>query len=57
MFFEKADLEGPAVMLYANGIAGQDLFEFHVNGLVGLRLSAFAAGKIIPARHAFMAAP
>ena len=34
--------------LYANGVAGQDLFELHVNGLVGLRLSAFAAGKIIP---------
>ena len=34
--------------LYANGVAGQDLFELHVNGLVGLPLSAFAAGKIIP---------
>ena len=56
-FLEKANLEGPAVTLYANGVAGQDLFELHVNGLVGLRLSAFAAGKITPARHSFLAAP
>ena len=37
------------------GVAGQDLFELHVKGLVGLHLSAFAAGEIIPASHAFLA--
>lgn len=57
-FLENADLKGPAAVLYANGASGQDLLEFGVDGLVTeLRLSLFAARKIIAARDAFLALP
>ena len=55
-FLEKADLKAPAAVLYANGVSGKDLAEFGVDSLVAeLRLSAFAARKIIAARNAFLA--
>ena len=55
-FLEKADLKAPAAVLYANGVSGKDLVEFGVDSLVAeLRLSAFAARKIIAARDAFLA--
>ena len=55
-FLEKADLKGPAAVLYANGVSGKDFAEFGVAGLVAeLRLSPFAARKIIAARDAFLA--
>ena len=57
-FLETADLEGPEATLYANGVSGKELYEFGVHGLVAdLRLSVFAARKIIAARGAFLAAP
>ncbi len=55
-FLDKADLKGPAAVLYANGVSGKDLAELGVDSLVAeLRLSAFAARKIIAARDAFLA--
>ena len=55
-FLEKADLKGPAAVLHANGVSGKDLAELGVDSfVVALRLSAFAARKIIAARDAFLA--
>ena len=57
-FLQKADLEGPAATLFSNGFSGADLFDYGVTALVtDLRLSTFAARKVIAARDAFLATP
>ena len=56
-FLEKADLKGPAATIFTNGFSGTDLINYGVAGLVAdLRLSAFAASKVVAARDAFLAA-
>lgn len=53
-FLENADLAGPAKVLFANGVNGQDLAEMTSDTLQNeLRLSAFAARKVLRARDAY----
>ena len=53
-FLENADLAGPAKVLVANGVNGQDLAEMTSDTLQNeLRLSAFAARKVLRARDAY----
>ena len=50
-----ADLAGPAAKLYDNGLAGADLEDVSLSVLTqDLRLSVFAASKVIAARNAFL---
>ena len=53
-----ADLEGPAATCEANGVAGQDLLNLTVTGFCeDLRLTPFAAKKVVDARNAFLSGP
>ena len=54
-FLEQADLVGPAKLLFQSGVNGADLIEFRIQELVDdLRLSAFAARKVLKARDDFL---
>ena len=54
-FLKSKDLEGPAAVLFQNGVAGGDLFAMTSATLVkDLRLSAFAAAKVLAARRVFL---
>ena len=54
-FLKTHDLEGPAEVLFRNGVGGEDLATLSLAVLTqDLRLSAFAAGKILAARAAFL---
>jgi len=54
-FLQGADLAGPAAKLYDNGLAGADLEDVSLSVLTqDLRLSVFAASKVIAARNAFL---
>ena len=55
-FLERQDLHGPAALLYANGLDGHDLANTTMEELTTeLRLSRFAAGKVLRARDAYFA--
>ena len=54
-FLKSHDLEGPAEVLFRNGVGGEDLATMSLAVLTrDLHLSAFAAGKILSARAAFL---
>ena len=54
-FLTSKDLEGPARILFANGVRGQDLKRFTNTDLKhDLRLSTFAARRILDARNAYL---
>ena len=54
-FLTANDLEGPADVLFKNGVGGEDLATLTMAVMTrDLRLSAFAAGKILTARSAFL---
>ena len=54
-FLEQADLSGPAAHLFANGCNGADLFKATSSTLTSeLRLTLFAASKVLAAREAFL---
>jgi hypothetical protein len=54
-FLEQADLQAPAALLRSNGVNGADLATLTHQQLVEeLRLSPFAAGKVIAARDDFL---
>ena len=54
-FLRNADLEGPASTCEVNGVAGQDLFELSaIRFREELRLTPFAAEKVVSARNAFL---
>ena len=56
-FLTKEDVQGPASVLFANGVNGEDLRTMTETTLVQeLRLSPFAARKILRARDVFVAA-
>ena len=49
------DLAGPAAVLYASGVDGKDLLNIDFETLVqGVRLTPFAARKILAARDSFL---
>ena len=53
---QKADLVGPAEILFRNGVNGQDLINMTPAVLAEeLRLSPFAARKVLAARDAAIA--
>ena len=55
-FLERCDLHGPAQVCRQNGVAGADLLQFSVTALAqDLRLTPFAARKIVSARDTFLA--
>ena len=55
-FLEQGDLCGPATHLFANGFNGADLVKATGLALMSdLRLTVFAANKVIAARDAFLA--
>ena len=54
-FLRTKDLEGPAAVLFQNGVAGDDFFTLTTQTLTAdLRLSAFAARKVLAARTSFL---
>ena len=54
-FLTEYDLEGPARILFANGVRGQDLKLLTATVLsADLGLSSFAATRILNAREAFL---
>ena len=56
-FMRGKDLAGPCGILQANGVAGADLLDMSASDLEGeLRLTPFAARKVIKARDAFLSA-
>ena len=56
-FLGAADLAGPATTMFANGVNGCDLATMNAETLTKeLRLSTFAARKVIARRDAFLAA-
>ena len=56
-FLGAADLAGPATTIFANGVNGCDLATMNVETLTKeVRVSAFAARKVIARRDAFLAA-
>ena len=57
-FLRSKDLAGPAQVLEANGVNGADLIAMTAAQLqTELRMSVFAARKVIAARDAFQSAP
>ena len=57
-FMRAKDLAGPSAILQANGVTGADLLDMSASDLEGeLRLTPFAARKVIKARDAFLSAP
>ena len=55
-FLRARDLAGPAATLFASGVNGADLWEMTLPVLVeDVRLSAFAARKVLALRDAFLA--
>ena len=55
-FMKEADLHGPASVLFANGVDGRDLLDLDAHVLTtDLRISSFAARKILQARDVFLA--
>jgi hypothetical protein len=54
-FLKTKDLEGPAAVLFQNGVAGDHFFSMTADTLTtDLRLSAFAARKVLAARTLFL---
>ena len=54
-FLKAKDLEGPATVLFQNGVAGGDLIAMTAETLVeDMRLSVFAATKVLAARGVFL---
>ena len=54
-FLKADDLDGPAETLYANGVRGEDLLMMSLETMTrDLRLSAFAARRIVAARTVFL---
>ena len=54
-FLTSNDLEGPAKILFASGVRGQDLKRLTVTDLQDdLRLSAFGARRVLNARNAYL---
>ena len=54
-FLKGEDLEGPASVFFANGVSGADLVSISQETLTNdLRLSAFAARKVLTVRDAFL---
>ena len=55
-FLKGCDLEGPAQTCYVSGVAGADLLELSEEELINsVRLTPFAARKIVKARDSFLA--
>ena len=55
-FLRARDLAGPAATLFASGVNGADLLEMTPQVLVNdVRLTAFAARKVVDLRDAFLA--
>ena len=55
-FLQKADLEGPAATLFANGVNGGDLVEMTAASLMAdVRVTKFTASKVLAARDSFLA--
>ena len=53
-FLQERDLEGPAHLCHASGVAGVDLMSISAEALVhDVRLTPFAAPKVIAAREIF----
>ena len=58
LFLEKHDLAGPANVLYQNGVNGRDLLDMSPDSMQhDLRLSAFAARKVLVARDTYLQGP
>ena len=54
-FLRHADLQGAAATCQANGVSGEDLFELCAARLrVDLKMTPFAARKVVQARNAFL---
>ena len=54
-FLRNVDLEGPASVCEANGVAGPDFFDLGVSSFhADLRLTPFAAKKVVAARDGFL---
>ena len=55
-FLAARDLDGPARTMVANGVRGRDLIGLTHDELIeDLKLSRFAAGRVLEARDAFLA--
>ena len=55
-FLAASDLDGPARTMVANGVRGKDLMALSHEDLIDdLKLSRFAAGRVLGARDAFLA--
>ena len=55
-FLAASDLDGPARTMVANGVRGRDLISLSHEELVNdLKLSRFAAGRVLQGRDAFLA--
>ena len=55
-FLAASDLDGPARTMVANGVRGKDLMTLSHEDLIDdLKLSRFAAGRVLGARDAFLA--
>ena len=58
LFLSKADMEGPAQHLRAQGCAGEDFLHFTDTDLKqDLRTSPFTAKKLLRIRDAYLAGP
>ena len=56
-FLHSADLAGPAATFFTNGVSGSDLAGFTLEALnQDLKLTKFAAGKVLAARDTFLQA-
>ena len=54
-FLKANDLDGPAETLFANGVRGEDLLTMSLDTMTrDLRLSAFAARRVVAARTTFL---
>ena len=54
-FLTEKDLEGPARILFANGVRGRDLLQLSESVLkTDLKLSSFAAHRVLEARRVFL---
>ena len=52
---KEVDLEGPAQICHASGVAGADLLSLSAEALVhDVRLTPFVARKVVAAREAFL---
>ena len=58
LFLTKADMEGPAQQLRAQGVAGEDFLHFTATDLKqDLRTTPFTAKKLLRIRDAYLAGP